>query len=192
MSSTGRRDARLPGDAYYTPRALADAIVSALLRDGHLARGLAVIEPSRGSGTFVRALESAGCVVTGVDIDPEVFPDVCADFVTLDPSRYAPDAIVGNPPFSLAEEHTRHALKLVSRQGGVVAFLLRLAFLEGKARAAFWRDHPAAHVYVLSERPSFTGGGTDSAAYGVFVWAPHRGLTTLSHLSWKQTAEAAE
>ena len=195
MSSTGRAESRIAGDAYYTPQPLANAIVSALVRDGHLKRDDVVIEPSCGAGAFLLYLAEAGCNAIGVDIDPEVEPDVCADFATLDPSRYAPDAVIGNPPFSHAEEHTRHALKLVSRQGGVVAFLLRLAFLEGKARAAFWSEHPAAHVYVLSERPSFTGGATDSCAYGVFVWAPHRGPTTLSHLSWKpslRVAEAAE
>jgi hypothetical protein len=185
LSSTNRGATRLKLDAYYTPQPLANAIVSMLVRDGHLKRGDVVIEPSCGAGAFLLYLAEAGCSVTGVDIDPEVYPDICADFVTLDPKRFAPDAVVGNPPFSHAEAHTRHALKLVSRQGGVVAFLLRLAFMEGQTRAAFWAEHPAAHIYVLTERPSFTGGATDSCAYGVFVWAPHRGPTTLSHLSWR-------
>lgn len=196
MSSTGRRADRIAGDAYYTPQPLADAIVSALVADGHLSRGQWVMEPSAGKGAFVRALEAAGMSVVSVDIDPEAHAKVTSDFVSVPVGEYDLDALVGNPSFSCAEEHVRHARKLVERHGGVVAFLLRLAFLEGKARAAFWAEHPAAHVYVLSERPSFTGGATDSTAYGVFVWAPHRGPTTLSHLSWKhreaESAEAAE
>lgn len=94
--------------------------------------------------------------------------------------RGAPDWIVGNPPFTGAEAHVRMALREASVG---VAFLLRLAFLESAARIPFWREHPAADVHVLSRRPSFTGSGTDSAAYGWFVWRRgYAGPTVLRHL----------
>lgn len=48
--------------------------------------------------------------------------------------------------------------------------LLRLAFLESKKRCDFWQKHPVSKLYVLSERPSFTGAGTDATAYAWFVW----------------------
>jgi len=40
---------------------------------------------------------------------------------------------------------------------------------------------------VLSERPSFTGKGTDSNAYGFFVWQNRRVKypTRLEVISWK-------
>ena len=41
---------------------------------------------------------------------------------------------------------------------------------EGRARRSFWAEHPASKVVVLSGRPSFTGAGTDSCAYGFFIW----------------------
>jgi hypothetical protein len=37
-------------------------------------------------------------------------------------------------------------------------------------------------VHVLSRRPSFTGGGTDSAAYGWFVW--RKGYVGSPRLGW--------
>jgi len=42
--------------------------------------------------------------------------------------------------------------------------------LESKKRKDFWQRHPVNGLYVLSERPSFTGGKTDAAAYAWFVW----------------------
>lgn len=168
MSSTGRSDVRREGDAYYTPDDLALACVCTLPR----LDGLRCVEPSAGGGAYIRAMRAHGCSdPLGIDIDPNAAATrecelVWSDF--LDWQSIGPvDWIIGNPPFRGAEEHIRHALS-IARCG--VAFLLRLAFLEGQARALFWAAHPPESVHVLSKRPSFTGGGTDSAAYGWFVW----------------------
>lgn len=90
------------------------------------------------------------------------------------------DLSVGNPPYKLAEEFVRHAMTLVSPDGHI-AFLLRLSFLEGRARAAgLWKDYPLKRLHVLSKRPSFTGNSkTDAAAYALFVWQKsHKGPFT--------------
>jgi hypothetical protein len=47
--------------------------------------------------------------------------------------------------------------------------LLRLNFLGSSVRAQFMRSH-TPDVYVLPNRPSFTGNGTDSIEYTWFVW----------------------
>jgi hypothetical protein len=60
--------------------------------------------------------------------------------------------------------------------------LLRLAFLEGQKRAPFWKAQPPYSVSVLAKRPSFTGGGTDSAAYAFFEW--RRGFVGETLLRW--------
>ena len=45
---------------------------------------------------------------------------------------------------------------------------------------------PCKKVFVLSERPSFTGGATDSSAYGFFWWdVMNNGPTELEVISWK-------
>jgi len=172
MSSTNRGGARRDGDTYYTPDAVARACVTTLPSPQ---TGEWILEPSAGGGAFMRAAKTRwpAANILGVDIDPYApiayaadFRVLCVDFLQYNPPT-KPAWVIGNPPFSDAEAHVRHALKLAIVG---VAFLLRLAFLESTKRAAFWGEHPPAEVHVLSRRPSFTGGGTDSAAYGWFVW----------------------
>lgn len=184
MSAAIARASRIPLDAYYTPDDVARACVATLdLRGVNR-----VLEPSVGGGAWVMAVAQAApsADIIGMDLNPEAAGlDACTvqmrgkDFLAFS-GRY--DLVIGNPPFSDAQAHVEHALEL----GHTVAFLLRLAFLEGAKRRAFWAEHPAARVGVLTSRPSFTGGGTDSAAYGFFVW--HRGFvgsTTLHHIDWR-------
>jgi hypothetical protein len=57
---------------------------------------------------------------------------------------------------------------------GTAAFLLRLNWLGGQARAAWHRANPC-DVYVLPRRPSFTGKGTDATEYAWMVWGTGRG-----------------
>lgn len=186
MSST-LRPVRSGLDAYYTPDSVARDCIATL---GNL-RGLLAWEPHAGGGAFVRALVSAGAVVTASDIAfdagvageglwPGVGCHLRSDFLT---TTWSADWIVGNPPFNDAEAHVRHALS-IARVG--VGFLLRLAFLESVKRAPLWAEHPPAEVHVFSKRPSFMGGATDSAAYGWFVW--RRGYRGEPVLRWLQEA----
>jgi predicted RNA methylase len=181
---------RIPLDAYFTPDPLAVALVSLLdIRNGDM-----VIEPSCGGGAFVRAIHAAApsAHVLGIDINPDAPGLVAADssmvgdWPALAPSLEVATWVVGNPPYGAAASHIAAALDA----GLNVAMLLRLAMLEGGARFAWWREcaAPRLHtVYALAERPSFTGGGTDSAAYGWFVWGPEpvAGGPRLRWLSWR-------
>lgn len=83
----------------------------------------------------------------------------------------APDLILGNPPYKLAEAFIRKSLLLLESDG-VLLFLLRLAYLESADRGyGLWKDIPPQDVWVLSERPSFTGDGkTDATAYAIYSW----------------------
>lgn len=181
-------------DAYFTAQPVADALVRCLERDCFW-RGGTVLEPSAGRGAFVRATMDLVIQPTAVyvnDIDPVRVAELRSTLAVVSSNRdFAEvrgqyDLIVGNPPYSHAEAHVRHALSLRSRCG-VVAFLLRLAFLESQERVPFWKEHPASKIYVLSQRPSFTGdGGSDKAAYGFFVWDKCcRATTTLEVISWR-------
>ena len=174
-------------DAYYTPEKLAAALVDLLpIRPGE-----AVLEPSCGGGAFVRALLKKTPEVVAMDLDPEapglaLTLSACADFLSIMP-RIKPRWIVGNPPYNAAQKHVEHALEASAQH---VAFLLRLGFLESKKRLGFWRRHPCRKVFALSERPSFTGGGTDSAAYALFWWDKnHRGPTEMEIVSWKTSQQ---
>ena len=184
VSRAVARAERVPLDAYYTPDDVAARCVAVLPSWPRR-----IVEPSAGGGAFVRGIRARWrtAQITGCDVNPDALglrecnaAAVC-DFVDFRPGDIDPDAVVGNPPYSDAEAHIRHALRVV-RPDGVVAFLLRLAMLESQKRAAFWTAHPPRKVWVLSARPSFTGGGTDSAAYGWFVW--ERGFAGPPALGW--------
>lgn len=181
---------RIAGDAYYTP----DDVAARLVRVLDLTDDSVIVEPSAGGGAFVRAIWArhlTNVAIFGCDVNKDAAglalcsDHMACDFTSLDAATVdaliAPaDWVIGNPPFTHAEAHVRHALTLAPR----CAFLLRLAFLESAKRVDFWRDHQPAVVYVLANRPSFTGGGTDSAAYGWFVWdRTQSGPTRLEVLS---------
>ena len=176
-------------DRYYTPDSVARKLVAAIPDLGARVPPLTILEPSCGAGAFLRAIGERwpDARMTGIDADiaaPAQFDDGLPAFIfhKRDFLRWEQqaDLIIGNPPFNAAEEHVRHALKL-SRVG--VGFLLRLAFLESTKREGLWKEHRPSKVFVLSRRPSFTGGGTDSAAYGFFWW-DRRQRVTRTEMDW--------
>lgn len=77
--------------------------------------------------------------------------------------------IISNPPYSIALDIIKKCFEIASGDTEII-MLLRLAFLESKRRHQFWQGHPVNELYALSERPSFTGKGTDATAYAFFVW----------------------
>ena len=83
---------------------------------------------------------------------------------------YEPFLIISNPPFNQAISFIKKALNDV-KYGGYVAMLLRLNFLETKARKDFFEMYMPEYIFVHHKRISFIeGGGTDSVAYAHYVW----------------------
>jgi hypothetical protein len=169
---------RRESDYYPTPLELADRIVATV----GIAPVATILEPSAGSGSFVRACQRRwpSAAVTAVEPSSRHWGELIELRCTVGQqsleeyvhywgrARY--DLIIGNPPYSLAEEHVRMCLGMLQPWGRLV-FLLRLAFVESQKRVPLWRDHKPTRVIVLPERPSFTANGkTDSAAYAVFEW----------------------
>jgi hypothetical protein len=184
MSRALARTERIANDAYYTPDDVALKCVRSLA--GQIAFHATlldeprpierVLEPSVGGGAFARAARAQfpGAEITGIDIEDAPGANDCDRFVRNDfldcrfMAHYRYQVAIGNPPFGQAQEHIEHTLKMP----GIAwtGFLLRLAFLESEKRRAFWLEHKPYSVHVLTRRPSFMGGATDSAAYGWFVW----------------------
>ena len=215
MSSTGRGSEREENDVYLTRYPLALAICEKLKADGVIVAPSVMMEPSAGGGSFVSAMAEVWAPRTLYCNDLNsglILPEhedrarFCierahlgrheshgklisleGDFLQIE-QRNVPgiQAIVGNPPFTFAEQHVRHAISLLA-PGGALAFLLPVNFLSGIKRVGgLYREHPPEYVYVIDKRPQFVDGyrinkhgkrvkkGTDSNEYGVFVWRKER------------------
>jgi hypothetical protein len=187
MSRAGPRAERAPLDFYATPDPLALAICERLrLRLADVPAPRYVVEPSAGTGAFVRAIRKTwpAARVRAVEVDPALalplsiadadivytadWPQHAADAV--DGGAPPPDLILGNPPYRQAQEHIEAGLRWLA-PGGRLAFLLRLNFLGSAARVDFWRRGELESVSTIAPRPSFTGDGkTDGTEYALFVW----------------------
>jgi hypothetical protein len=178
MSATGRGAEREDEDYYPTP----SWTVRRLLEAWQPKPG-SWLEPGAGGGAIIRAVDAATLVKhdwIGVEIreeERETLTPLCkvvqiGDFLHGD-DRYMPpfivSTVIGNPPFRFAAEFIWKARMLCPIAD--IAFLLRLNFAASDERADFMRQTPP-DVYVLPNRPSFTGEGTDSPEYAWFVWPP--------------------
>ena len=127
-------------DAYYTPDALAELLVSLLPVPS--TSWSPIFDPHVGGGAFARAISRVGAAPYGMDINPNAPGQVdCLRFTQGDfllgvgPERWWPAAgkapyfrmsaphrlqwIVGNPPYSDAEAHVRRALEVVRASCGL-------------------------------------------------------------------------
>lgn len=175
MSATNRGSKRIESDFYATPEKTIHRFLTAYDCDMN---GLNIFEPCAGKGAICKVIkekyprskiEANEIREEEVDALSQYCEEVhCADFRDCLILRDQ-DIIITNPPYSIAEEIIKTCFK-VRDDKTVVIMLLRTAFLESKKRYDFWQKHPVNHLYVLSERPSFTGKGTDATSYSFFVW----------------------
>lgn len=90
--------------------------------------------------------------------------------------RYQYDAVITNPPYSLAYEFVNRCRELAP----IVAMLLRVNFLESAERAPWFHKLMPEYVRVLPDRPRFRNGSADSSAYAWMIWTPWSGSETKS------------
>tara|TARA_Y100000385_G_C12993787_1_gene594030 strand:- start:38 stop:640 length:603 start_codon:yes stop_codon:yes gene_type:complete len=114
-------------------------------------------EPCRGDGRIQLFLEEQGI--------PTTYSEILEDKDFYDWNE-GTDLILTNPPFSLLTEFADHAIK----HSQTCIFLLRLNFLESKKRHEWWKKNMWSSLHILSQRPSFTGAGTDATGYCWVVW----------------------
>lgn len=177
MSATNRGTERKAYDFYATPIECVNAILDALPPFGN---DLFILEPSAGNGNVIKALRDRN--IDAVDIEAiEIREDerenlekladtvTIGDFLQIETEYREYDVIIGNPPYSMAQEFIDKCLDLLA-PGGKLIFLLRTNFLESDKRFKWWQDKIPAGLYTLHKRPSFTGKGTDATSYSWFVW----------------------
>ena len=154
------------------------------------------VEPCAGSGAIIRAVNAwvERCEYQRIDIlwqaselDPKhdralqetlsrdsLGTRIGDTLQWLDPDihyqRARFDVCFMNPPYSRAREFVKWGVE----HSQTTVALLRLGFLETSKRNAWLRANMPVAVYVLPNRPSFTGRGTDASAYAWFVWRHNR------------------
>lgn len=157
----------------WATRALCEVLPGGVSR--HLQR---VWEPACGEGHMAMPLgESFGEVIaTDIHDYSGTFAAQAgvADFL-FDPLLFrqfgpAPDWVITNPPFRLAEQFIRQGLQVCTMG---CAFFVRSAFLEGVGRyQSLFSDHPPGWIYQFSERVPLRKGRLD------------RGLSTATSYCW--------
>lgn len=173
MSATNRGAKRIEADFYPTPI----PVVHNLL-DHHVIQEGTILEPCAGNGRIIKALREYG--YNNYIIASELREEEKLNLYNSEANEIhicnfleneiteQPSTIITNPPFSIAVEFVRKCREQFPNSE--IIMLLRLAFLETKTRFNFWQQYPVNKLYVLSQRPSFTGKGTDATAYAWFVW----------------------
>jgi len=138
-----------------------------------------IVEPASGNGAIVRTLWSyfqrkRGIISFDIRTDKGICGRKGVDFLKWTPKVTQPaHTIITNPPYRLAFDFAKHALKIAKYK---VALLLRLTFLESAKRYKFFQESPLSTVYVFSSRVTMYPAGTEkpkntgTAAYAWFVW----------------------
>jgi hypothetical protein len=174
MSSTNRGGTRNDNDLYETPGWCVDRLMEKITLPGGN-----WLEPGSGSGNIIRAVNTHRQDIRWTAVEkyvlrPErlqaaVGPQGVIEhhsFLEWQPfGRYR--VAMGNPPYSRAMEFILRSRLAADH----VVMLLRLNFLGSEARQDFLQRCPP-DIYVLPNRPSFTGGKTDSTEYAWFHWPP--------------------
>jgi hypothetical protein len=175
------------GDCYDTPA----VAVRALLKAEHtfFSEPRRVWECACGIGNIVLPLRAAGHEVIATDLNDRGCPESIDRIDFLLPMRCDVDAIVTNPPYSLAEKFVATALE----RAPVVIMLLRLAFMESERRSAILDNGTLARVHVFSNRlplmhrEGWTGNrASSSIAFAWFCWSrDHHGPATIDRIRWE-------
>lgn len=194
-------------DVAYTPARLVTACVELLAADLQASAGL-VWEAHCGAGAWLDALSH--CVghqrLLASDADAVAVAQAQDDGwqvshhdALLGPpddahrprGRHRPVwAIVGNPPWSTADQHLRMALSIADH---LVAWVLPFAWLVPAERHWVLRDCPPDEIIALHPRVAYGGPGRDGGSpprdSALFVWRRHHrwgGRASMRVLCWEQ------
>lgn len=163
---------RAKHDYYTTPRRAVTALLNRVTLAG------SIWEPACGAGHIAKYLPGN---VIATDLVNRGYGKGGVDFLK---HILVVDCIVTNPPFNLAFEFAKHALRCANKK---VCLLLPLYFLaHGRTDVtAFLNRQPPRFIFVFSGRLQFGRNGTDYPIgspfpMGWFVWHKHfNGDTTL-------------
>lgn len=166
---------RSKADFYQTPYALTRRLLEVEKFEGR------ILEPSCGAGAITAILKEAG------------YKDITAYDLMLDGKDFLAetrkfDAIITNPPFSLAKEFILKACEVAPR----FAFLLPLSYLQGQARYnEIWSAREILEkIYIFTRYPSLSAeirpDGKYETAMMAYAWyifdTRHKGVASIHWL----------
>lgn len=191
MSAKNRIRPSVPNDAYPTNTNLIGTALHRVMEDHPEFSPQNFLEPGCGAAPFCdevlrlkKKLFPRIKERVAVDITPQTVSRhhqfVQTDYLFWTPDRRF-DLIATNPAYTFAKQFIRKSMELLA-PGGLCLLLLRLNFLGSQDRKAMWqREVDLRRLYVLSERPSFTGDGkTDATEYAWYLFGERHQPT----LSW--------
>lgn len=106
-------------------------------------------EPACGLGHLSKVFESHGYEVRSTDLIDRGYGTGGIDFLKTQEAWNGD--IVTNPPYKYAEDFITHGLDLIP-EGNKLCLLLKVQFLEGKARKKLFEKYPPKTVWVSSSR----------------------------------------
>jgi hypothetical protein len=156
-------------DQYYTKAAVAKKCVDKILELCPESAGYQWVEPSAGSGAFLKALPSHIVNSVGVDLEPKGPNILKGDFLAWSAAT-RPCIIFGNPPFgkqgSIAKSFIKHAASMAS----VIAFILPRSFVKPSMSRAFPLEFHCIFSEEL-EKNAFEVNGSEYDVPCVFqIW----------------------
>ena len=133
-------------------------------------------EPACGEGHISKVLEAHGYDVLSTDLVYRGYGRGGWDF--LECRKPVDMDILTNPPYKYAQEFVEKAIDLVT-PGHRVCMLLKLQFLEGKARRYLFDRSPPKTIYVSTRRINCCKNGdfskeqrsnNSAQAYAWYIW----------------------
>lgn len=182
IGASNHTDADRQTEDYYAtdPKA-----VEFLLQNEHF--HLRIWECACGQGHISKVLEKHGHNVISTDLTYRGYGlDKSLDFLHTDVRDFDGD-IITNPPYKYAKEFVEKAIDVIKCRRKV-AMLLKLTFLEGKARQQMFRKYPPKTIYVFSSRIKcakngvFSDAAPNAVAYAWFVW--EKGFSGNPQIKW--------
>jgi hypothetical protein len=145
-----------------------------------------VWECACGEGHLSEVLKNRGYKVISSDLIERGYGYGGVDFLKCD-KKFVGD-IITNPPYKYAKEFVEHALEIVTN-GHKVVMLLKVQFLEGKARRKMFEKYPPKKIYVSSGRLVCALNGdfeksakSNAVSYAWFIW--EKGFTGDTIVKW--------
>lgn len=135
-----------------------------------------VWEPAVGGGHIAEVFKKHGHMMFCSDIVDRGYEGTHEiDFLTEEFDRLWGGDICTNPPYKYAVEFAEKSMKVL-KPGHKLAMFLKLTFLEGKKRKAFFDKYPPKMIYVMRSRVDcalngdFSGKPGKAVCYAWFVW----------------------